>query len=180
MYIKKKNQSGFSLVELMVVVGIIGILAGLALPRFRVFQAKARQAEAKGVLGHLYVLQSVYFGENNNYSGLTQRGDGTCTTNRLGFSFDGCINSTYQYSAGDATAATQAATQTLATAVAGAADTADLTQYVGMASAPQDTVFPGCGGNTNEVQQLTDQWKSVEFRGAQAGGTNTNATIACQ
>jgi type IV pilus assembly protein PilA len=40
-----KKDDGFSLVELMIVVAIIGILAGLAVPKFNLFQAKARQAE---------------------------------------------------------------------------------------------------------------------------------------
>lgn len=40
-----RKSQGFSLVELMVVVSIIGILAGLSVPRFQAFQTKARLAE---------------------------------------------------------------------------------------------------------------------------------------
>ena len=38
-----KNDKGFSLVELMIVVAIIGVLSALAVPKFQSFQAKAKQ-----------------------------------------------------------------------------------------------------------------------------------------
>jgi prepilin-type N-terminal cleavage/methylation domain-containing protein len=63
----KKNESGFSLVELMVVVGIIGILASLALPKLQVFMAKSKQAEAKVILPSVFSLQQSYFADNNTY-----------------------------------------------------------------------------------------------------------------
>ena len=46
------KESGFSLVELMIVVGIIGILATMAMPKFQEFQSKAKMAEAKTSLSH--------------------------------------------------------------------------------------------------------------------------------
>lgn len=74
----KKNQGGFSLVELMIVVGIIGILATFAIPRFERFQAKARMAEAKNTLSHVYTLQEAYKLDAQVYRGFGGAGFGQC------------------------------------------------------------------------------------------------------
>ena len=63
----KKNESGFSLVELMVVVGIIGILASLAVPKLTVFMAKSKQSEAKVLLPTVFSLEQSYYADNNAY-----------------------------------------------------------------------------------------------------------------
>ena len=49
-----KNSEGFTLVELMVVVAIIGILSAIAVPNFKKYQAKSKQSEAKIQLAALY------------------------------------------------------------------------------------------------------------------------------
>lgn len=69
-----KSQSGFSLIELMVVVGIIGVLAMLAIPRFQQFQAKARMAEARSMLTHLYTLEEAYHLDTNLYQNMPAYG----------------------------------------------------------------------------------------------------------
>jgi type IV pilus assembly protein PilA len=62
-----KNESGFSLVELMVVVAIIGILASLAIPSVGKYMAKARQSEAKTQLASLYTAEKAFFAEYTSY-----------------------------------------------------------------------------------------------------------------
>lgn len=64
-----KSQSGFSLIELMIVVAIIGILATIAVPNFQRFQGKARQSEAKGALAGIYSAQKAFQAEWQFYTG---------------------------------------------------------------------------------------------------------------
>jgi type IV pilus assembly protein PilA len=67
-----KSKKGFTLIELMIVVAIIGILAAIAIPNFLKFQAKSKQSEAKANLGAIFTGEVAYFGEANTYGNFPQ------------------------------------------------------------------------------------------------------------
>ena len=100
-----QRRCAFSLVELMVAVGIISILVSLGLPRYQAFIARGRMAEAKVNLGHIASLQGIYRAEWNKYAGLsgvgyvgaTQKCGDTAFANSLGFAPDGCHDLRYGY-----------------------------------------------------------------------------------
>ena len=73
-----KNQKGFTLIELMIVVAIIGILAAIAIPNFLKYQLKAKTAEAKTNLGSVRTLQESYRAEKDTYL-LCTSSPGTAT-----------------------------------------------------------------------------------------------------
>jgi type IV pilus assembly protein PilE len=62
-----KYVRGFTLIEVMIVVVIIGILVGLAVPKFTRSTVKAKQTEAKLILRQIYTMQQAYREEFDNF-----------------------------------------------------------------------------------------------------------------
>ena len=98
---RKKSEKGFTLVELLVVIIIIGILAAIALPNFLNQGAKAKQTEAKQNVGMHNRLQTVYRSENASFAtkidqlamGTLSGTDGNASTTNYSYVMSGSTDS---------------------------------------------------------------------------------------
>jgi len=62
------SGAGFTLIELMIVILIIGVLATIAIPQFQDYQLKSRRSEATRTLLQIAALQEQYFLDNRSYT----------------------------------------------------------------------------------------------------------------
>jgi type IV pilus assembly protein PilA len=67
----RKSNKGFTLIELMIVVAIIGILAAIAIPNFLRFQLKSKSSEGKVNIAAIRTAEESYLAEFGNYVGVT-------------------------------------------------------------------------------------------------------------
>ena len=100
------NQKGFTLLEILVVVLIIGILAAIALPKYQRAVAKTRYAELKNLTNSIYYAQKRYYLANGTYADTFDKLDITIkngsTTNKVYFrgSYEYCtisLSDSYQF-----------------------------------------------------------------------------------
>jgi len=84
-----KGKKGFTLIELMIVVAIIGILAAIAIPNFLKFQAKSKTSEARTNLAAIFTGETSYFSEANVFGDFSGIGWGPTGTPRYHYTLDG-------------------------------------------------------------------------------------------
>ena len=63
----KAAQKGFTLIELMVVVGIVGILSLIAMPQYTQYVERARATEATSALADMRIRMEQFFQDNRTY-----------------------------------------------------------------------------------------------------------------
>ena len=85
----KNSKKGFTLVEIMIVVVIIGILTAVAYPNYRDFAARAKRVEATAALLKIATNQERFYLQNNSY---------TTDMTALGFNADPFISDSSSYS----------------------------------------------------------------------------------
>ena len=182
----KRIAHGFTLIELMIVVAIIGILAAIAVPSFSRFQARAKQSEAKILLKSMFVAEKSFFSTNDQYN---TRGD------EIGFAFDasnryfyrlGACTSTWNRPGASPAAGfdciSQDTTRFPGTLAAPAALSATLSAFA-PSTAGVSGACPSCGFSATAVANIdtdtiTDQWFiSTGGGSATLTGCNSDANV---
>ena len=160
----KKMMKGFTLIELMIVVAIIGILAAIAIPNFIKFQARSKQSEAKSNLKAMFTAEKAFFQEKDRYSGLS---------GEVGFSPE--RNNRYNYFLSGA--GTSMETRAAAVPVTLATDfgiQADGFKNYQVVTTP---VAPTCGGTLGITSPGAAGGTSVVFEGEAIGNIDTDPAL---
>lgn len=82
MKIIKKNNQGFTLLELIVVVAIIGILGAIGIPAYQGYVTRAKETKAQNTLQSIYMMEKNFFSQNYCYYKSASATDDTTLINR--------------------------------------------------------------------------------------------------
>lgn len=89
-------EAGFTLVELMIVVAIVGILSAIAIPSYQRYVVQSRRAEAQSYLHQLALRQEQYWAKNQTYASAL---DGVVNSEYYEFKVNKASSTTYELAA---------------------------------------------------------------------------------
>ncbi|GAB6390519.1 type IV pilin protein [Stutzerimonas marianensis] len=95
---KSNNSAGFTLIELMIVVIIIGVLAAIAIPSYQNYVVRSNRTEGLALLNEAAARQERFFSQNNRYA---------TTTAELGYASAASANNLYQLAIGNSATSVQ-------------------------------------------------------------------------
>lgn len=154
MFTLKKNSSGFTLVELMVVVAIIGILSAIAVPNFKKYQAKSKQSEAKIQLAAIYSAEVATLADYDTYATcISFMGYETSPKGYYTIGFQAGYDASAKYPSCDASATFKVSPTTHQSAN-GAVQTA-----LSSTAAAQLTFTAGAAGQISTSSTTDDEWQ---------------------
>lgn len=81
MKVHQKNNIGFTILELVVVVAIIGILGAIGVPAYQGYVTKAKETKAQNSLQSIYMMEKNFFSQNYCYYKSASASDDTTNIN---------------------------------------------------------------------------------------------------
>ena len=77
---KKNGQKGFTLIELMIVIAIIGILAAIAIPQFAAYRERGYIASMQADLNSIRIAEEAYYVDKGEYVAISETSDAASST----------------------------------------------------------------------------------------------------